>query len=388
MNLSIFFFFILFSNSICEIKFVIQISNEGSRTSRHIGIDYLDNGDYNENELTEIGIKQLIMIGTHLRKHYTDKYNLVDNTFNRDEMKLYSIGNNVNIESLNYMMNGYYPKEKIFPVKQINLMPEKCQRLEKIEITNKNKFKAIVDSFSKKYSNHFRALPNDFFQKYDNVFNFCDSILSAKAENSIHLNGHIINDCKRYLNTTYYNIINDDYTNPIRITNILDQIVKNIDSNLKCFDRCAKYIIYSISSNDIAAILYFFNEHFKIMQHFPAFNSIILIELEEANFRRLIKIHFNDKHLITIDYLMFKDVLLKNIKTPEYVDNYCLSDDTLTYQVLLLLIIISIVLILSAVILQMIGQMSITSDPIQILEHKSNDRSFTYEYSKNYLYKN
>jgi hypothetical protein len=378
--------FVLLSLTSCEVRFIIQLSNEGVRTFKNTGIEYLDS--ISENQLTHNGIIQLITMGKHLRKHYIEKHNFLNRKFNRDEIKLYSIGKSVNIESLNYMMNGLYPHEKVFPIKHVNILPDKCLRLDRLEKTNKRKYYSIIDEFSKKYHTHFRTLPENYLLKYDNVVNLCDSSLSVKAQNSTFINGHLLNDCKHILNKTFYNVYNDKDTNDIRVSNLLDQIIRRIDINLKCFDECTKYINYSISTKDISAFLYFLDIHFKTMHHFPTFNTIVLIELEEVNYSTLIKIHFNDKHLITMEYKKFKEIIINNIISPSDVSNYCNSDDTIIFQMILLILIFSIVIVLGIFIYRMLLQLIPKDESAMILEHKSNDRSFTYEFSKNYLYKN
>lgn len=378
--------FVLLSITFCEIKLVIQLSNEGIRTYKNIGIGYLDND--NENELTEKGIIQLITIGKHIRRHYIDKLNYISRKFSRDEIKLYSIGNRVNLESMNYMMNGFFPNEKVFPIKHVNIFPDKCIKIERLEKSNKRKYYSIIDDFSKKYVTQFRTLHDDYLSSYDNVINLCDSTMTAKAENTSFINVNLINDCKQILNNTYFNVYNDESINPMKVALLLHKLIENIESNIDCFSDCAKYINYSISTKDISSIIYFLNTHFKTLHYFPIFNTIIILEIEEVNFSTLIKIHLNDKHLLTINYSEFKNIIIDNIKIPAEVESICHTDDTLIFQIILLVLILFIAIVLGIYIYRMILQLLPKDESNLILEHRSNSRSFTYEFSKNYLYKN
>ncbi len=156
----------------------------------------------------------------------------------------------------------------------------------------------------------------------------------------------------------------------------------NIDNSFKCYERSGKYIIYWISSKDISAILYYLNMHFETMRYYISFNSVIQIDVEERNLSTLIKIHFNYNHLITIDYSKFRDIITNNIYPEYFIDNYCYSDDTLVYQIIPLILIVSIIIILGFTIIRMLKQVFVNAESNTMLDYGSNEKSYIYEFNK------
>ena len=119
-----------------EILFSFQINRHGARSPYsgiQNGIDvYKEKWSLEGNELTDIGKRQLYLLGVKARKRYVDKYNLLKKEYNPQEILIRSTDYNRTIESIYSYLQGLYPSgtgqiisEKVYANKSIIYPPNK-----------------------------------------------------------------------------------------------------------------------------------------------------------------------------------------------------------------------------------------------------------------------
>ena len=129
--------FSIFNKCISEkLLFSFQINRHGARAPRYglkDGVDiYKEKWSLEKNELTNIGKRQLYLLGVKVRKRYREKYNFLSDQYNPQEIYIRSTDRNRTIESIYSYLQGLYPKytgpnisEKVYNNKSIIFPPNK-----------------------------------------------------------------------------------------------------------------------------------------------------------------------------------------------------------------------------------------------------------------------
>ena len=116
-NLNIFLFAILslllFNNCSNEkIIFSFQLNRHGARSPYSgvkNGIDVYKEKWIKNGELTDIGKRQLYLLGVKVRKRYIDEFKLLSREYNPQEIYIRSTDHNRTIESIYSFLQGLYP---------------------------------------------------------------------------------------------------------------------------------------------------------------------------------------------------------------------------------------------------------------------------------------
>ena len=180
----LFFLFSLFINILSEdekILFAFQMNRHGARAP-YYGVEN-DKDVFHEpwlkpKELSSIGKRQLYLLGTKARKRYIEKYKLLKEQYNPQEIYIKSTESNRTIESTYSFIQGLYPNgtgqtisDKIINNTNITYPPN---------INSKNDFEYIINKYN--LNENYSALPYNMgimpihiFYEPDHDFKLYDS---------------------------------------------------------------------------------------------------------------------------------------------------------------------------------------------------------------------
>ena len=196
-NLNIFLFAILslllFNNCSNEkIIFAFQLNRHGARSPYSgvkNGIDVYKEKWIKNGELTDIGKRQLYLLGVKVRKRYIDEFKLLSREYNPQEIYIRSTDHNRTIESIYSFLQGLYPSgtgpiisDKVYNNKSIIYPPNEKYKENfdnityKYNMTNKEAlpFQMSVEPI------HIFYKPKHEFQLYDS--DICKGILPIYLE--------------------------------------------------------------------------------------------------------------------------------------------------------------------------------------------------------------
>ena len=196
-NLNIFLFdilsLLLFNNSSNEkIIFAFQLNRHGARSPYSgvkNGIDVYKEKWIKNGELTDIGKRQLYLLGVKVRKRYIDEFKLLSREYNPQEIYIRSTDHNRTIESIYSFLQGLYPSgtgpiisDKVYNNKSIIYPPNEKYKENfdnityKYNMTNKEAlpFQMSVEPI------HIFYKPKHEFQLYDS--DICKGILPIYLE--------------------------------------------------------------------------------------------------------------------------------------------------------------------------------------------------------------
>ena len=119
-----------------KIIFAFQINRHGARSpysGLKNGIDvYKEKWYIERNELSNLGKRQLYLLGVKARKRYIETYNLLNKEYNPQEIYIRSTDHNRTIESIYSYLQGLYPsgtgyriKEKVYNNRSLIFPPNK-----------------------------------------------------------------------------------------------------------------------------------------------------------------------------------------------------------------------------------------------------------------------
>ena len=181
-NILLFFLFSYFKSILLEEKilFAFQINRHGARAP-YLGVKngldvykeiWLKNG-----ELSDIGKRQLYLLGVKVRKRYIKKYNLLSENYNPQEIYIKSTDSNRTIESTYSFLQGLYPSgtgqninNRILNITNITYPPNKKYQNDFEYIINK--FNLNVNGSALPYNIeiipiHLFYIPDHDFKLYD-----------------------------------------------------------------------------------------------------------------------------------------------------------------------------------------------------------------------------
>lgn len=328
LNIVIFLFFTRLSLMSCELRFVLTIFRHGVRSPTAEGVDFLGEKWDSCLQLTDMGIRQMYLLGTKNRKKYS--YFLSD-TYNPKEICAFSSNWNRTILSANAYLQGLFPfnsetrisNEKMqhsnppvslseitdeieklnkytlpygMQIIPVGIIPEKdrlntfytsCPNSKALLENNLGNelIKKFVEEFNIKYKAKItKALSikdKDFFSNFKNIVKFCGVFYSD------YINNREMNSLKNVqidfeeLNKTAFNSfildnfyyfagnkdINNIYSSPFLQT-ILSHIKGRVDSdNHNQFEYTSanpKMIIYSLHDYDMSSLISTIQDFFSL----------------------------------------------------------------------------------------------------------------------------
>ena len=328
-----------------NLKFVFNIISSGARSPSDQVIkrkDILGNEWIGDNRLTEIGKRQMFLIGMQYRLRYVNDLKFLSSSFNSSEIVVKSMDMNRTITSTYALLTGFFPPYtgpllnsdqlknaiphaippdhiqiqntlqwgtlpnyiQIFPIhifskkeKIFNLIDkEYCEGVEEIQNKNKNNSNVIniQNKFNNKYG-HIKRIMNfsdDFFNNYENLYLFCDSIMTSFFDQRnlsfLYVNSTLINkDCNEFLNLDkfYVNLNSEkDLLINVAMTRSMKRLISSLDDyikldNKKLLQDVTKFKIYSINIHNLVLYLSFFKNNLKITKELNFdFGANIVIE--------------------------------------------------------------------------------------------------------------
>ena len=114
-----------------KIIFAWQINRHGARAPYlgvKDGIDIYGEKWTQIEELSDVGKRMLYLLGVRVRKRYVEKYGLLSQTYNPQEIYIRSTDVNRTIESIESFLQGLYPigptfKEKLLDIQNLTYPP-------------------------------------------------------------------------------------------------------------------------------------------------------------------------------------------------------------------------------------------------------------------------
>ena len=232
-----------------------------------------------------------------------------------------------------------------------------CQKISKIreKITSQNKYLEISENFRTKYEQKLKNFYNNnnisinFEFTQDKINLFCDCLYSdlTDSRNLSHLEKEGIkieelNEfCNNILSLVQQEIVSGDkdvvmmsQTPPVK--KLLDWMDKRIELDKKgesdqVKPGYPKYTIWSGHDSSVSTTQMFMKNIFGTKWTFPYFSSTVIFELhknekinnKDNDYIYEIRYYVNDKLLLNINYLDFKNRISGNLWTQEKIDNFC-----------------------------------------------------------------
>ena len=297
INILLFFLILFFKNILSELEekilFAFQMNRHGARAP-YLGVTngldvykekWLKNG-----ELSDIGKRQLYLLGVKVRKRYIEKYNLLSENYNPQEIYIKSTDSNRTIISTYSFLQGLYPSgtgkninNRILNIINITYPPNKKYQKNFEYIINK--FNLNVNGSALPYNieiipTHLFYIPDHDFKLYDSdvckgliekyeiqnnrkeIHEFADELMKNNKDLFINLekdstNEEIIDENFLYNYWNLYKYMDSLVCDDIDIRNFsnLKEKYSNESKNLDDLKKLAKkfleedYIINNNSTN-------------------------------------------------------------------------------------------------------------------------------------------